>query len=58
MGGIGAAVGGFAGALLFESAGAQGMYLILFFFVTLVLVSANLIRRALPPELERIPLSQ
>jgi len=55
MGGIGAAVGGFAGGLLFEQVGAKGMYLVLFFFVTLVLVSVGLLRRALPPEPERVP---
>ena len=55
-GGVGAAVGGFAGGLLFESMGAKGMYLILFVFVALVLVSVGLIRRALPPEPESVPL--
>ncbi len=52
MGGIGTAVGGFAGGLLFERMGAKGMYLVLFIFVALVLVSVSLVRRILPPEQE------
>jgi PPP family 3-phenylpropionic acid transporter len=55
-GGIGAAVGGFAGGLLFESMGAKGMYLVFCIFLALVLVFASLVRRALPPELESVPL--
>ena len=55
-GGIGAAVGGFAGGLLYEGMGAKGMYFALFVFVGLVLVLVSLIRRALPPELESVPL--
>ena len=57
IGGVGAAVGGFAGGLLFESMGAKGMYLVLFVFVALVLVSVSLVRRALPPEQEPAPLA-
>ena len=55
-GGIGAAVGGFAGGLLYEGMGAKSMYLALAVFVGLILVLVSLIRRALPPELERVPL--
>jgi PPP family 3-phenylpropionic acid transporter len=55
MGGIGAAVGGFAGGILFESLGARGLYLVLFVFLAVVLVVVSLVRRALPPELEREP---
>jgi PPP family 3-phenylpropionic acid transporter len=57
MGGIGSAVGGFAGGLLFESMGAKGMYLILCIFVALVLVIVSLVRRTLPPEQESVPLA-
>jgi MFS family permease len=49
MGGIGSAVGGFAGGLLSESMGARGMYFVLI-FVALILVFAGLVRRTLPPE--------
>jgi PPP family 3-phenylpropionic acid transporter len=52
LGGIGAAVGGFAGGLLFESQGAKGMYLVFFVFVALVLVFVSLVHRMLPPEKE------
>jgi PPP family 3-phenylpropionic acid transporter len=55
-GGIGSAVGGFAGGLLFESMGAKGMYLVFCIFVALVLVLVSLVRRALPPEQESVPL--
>jgi PPP family 3-phenylpropionic acid transporter len=58
MGGIGAAIGGFVGGLLFESMGAKGMYLVFCIFVALVLVFAGLVRRALPPEQEHVPLAQ
>ncbi len=57
MGGIGAALGAFAGGLLFESVGAKGMYLVLCVFVVFVLVFASLVRRALPPEQESVPLT-
>lgn len=57
MGGIGSAVGGFAGGLLFESMGAKGMYLIACIFVALVLVFVSLVRRTLPPEQESVPLT-
>ncbi|MFP4393789.1 MAG: MFS transporter [Anaerolineales bacterium] len=50
MGGIGSAVGGFVGGLLFEHAGARGMYLIFSIFVALVLVLVSLLHRVLPPE--------
>ncbi len=57
-GGIGSAVGGFAGGLLLDSVGAKGMYLVFFVFAALVLVLVSLVRRALEPEPERVPLSQ
>jgi MFS transporter, PPP family, 3-phenylpropionic acid transporter len=50
MGGIGSAVGGFAGGVLFERMGAKGMYLSFCVFVALVLVFVSIVRRALPPE--------
>jgi len=50
MGGIGAAIGGFVGGLLFERLGPKGMYLVFFAFVALVLGFVSLIRRILPPE--------
>jgi MFS family permease len=53
-GGIGAAVGGFAGGLLIEGMGAKGMYLIFCVFVIIVLIVVSLIRRALPPEKEDV----
>lgn len=46
-GAIGAAVGGFAGGLLFESVGAKGMYLVFSIFVAIVLVLVTVVRRAL-----------
>ena len=58
MGGIGAAVGGFMGGVLFESMGAKGMYFSFSIFVTLVLLIVRLVRRILPPEQERVPLPQ
>jgi PPP family 3-phenylpropionic acid transporter len=57
LGGIGSAVGGFIGGLLFEGVGARGMYLVIFLFVTLVLVFVSLVRRALPSEQESMPLA-
>jgi PPP family 3-phenylpropionic acid transporter len=57
LGGIGGAVGGFAGGVLFERWGAKEMYLVLFIFVTIVLVVVSLVRRALPAEPESVPLS-
>jgi PPP family 3-phenylpropionic acid transporter len=58
MGGIGSAVGGFTGGLLFERLGAKGMYLIFCIFVALVLVVVSLVRRILPPEKEIVPQPQ
>lgn len=49
-GGIGAALGGFAGGLLFESLGAQGMYLAFGTFVFIVLVVVGAIQRVLSPK--------
>ena len=57
LGGIGAAVGGFVGSLLFEGLGAKGMYLVFSLFVVVVLVVVSLKKRALPPEDERAPLT-
>lgn len=54
MGGIGSAVGGFVGGLLFERLGARGMYLTLSIFVAFVLVFVSLLRRLLPPEKDAI----
>lgn len=53
-GGLGSAVGGFVGGLLFEGLGAQGMYFVIFLFITLVLVTVSLIHRMLPPEKENL----
>jgi PPP family 3-phenylpropionic acid transporter len=53
--GIGSAIGGFAGGLLFESLGAKGMYLAFCIFVSIVLVAVSLIHRSLPLEEENIP---
>jgi PPP family 3-phenylpropionic acid transporter len=50
MGGVGAAVGGFMGGLLFESVGAKGMYLVFFSLVAFILVFVSLVHRMLPPE--------
>jgi PPP family 3-phenylpropionic acid transporter len=47
MGGIGSAVGGFAGGVLFERLGAKGMYSILCVLIVLVLVFVQLVRRTL-----------
>jgi MFS family permease len=58
MGGIGSAVGGFAGGLLFESMGAKGMYLVLCIFVAFVLGFVSLVRRTLPPEQESVSLAR
>ena len=49
-GGIGAALGGFVGGLLFESLGAQGMYLAFGTFVFIVLVVVGAIQRVLLPK--------
>jgi PPP family 3-phenylpropionic acid transporter len=49
-GGIGSAIGGFAGGLLFESVGARGMYLVLCILMVLVLVFVGLVRRTLALE--------
>jgi hypothetical protein len=49
-------IGGFTGGLLFDSLRAKRIYLV-FCFVILVLVVVSLIRRALPPEDERVPLT-
>lgn len=54
MGGVGSAIGGFAGGLLFEAMGAKGMYLVFFLFVAIVLVLVSLIHRVLPPEKETV----
>ncbi len=56
-GAIGAAVGGFAGGLLFESLGAKGMYLVFSLFVTVVLVLVSVVRRSLPITTGNLPLS-
>ena len=58
MGGVGAAIGGFMGGILFESMGAKGMYLSFSIFVIVVLLVVNLVRRILPPETETLHLSQ
>jgi PPP family 3-phenylpropionic acid transporter len=55
MGGVGAAIGAFAGGLLIESIGAKGMYFVFCVFLALSLVVISLINRALPPEPERAP---
>jgi PPP family 3-phenylpropionic acid transporter len=51
-GGIGSAIGGFAGGLLFESIGSKGMYFTLCTLLVLVLVFVHLVRRTLSPEEE------
>jgi len=56
-GGVGAAIGGFFGGLMIESLGAKGMYLVFGGFLIIVLVIVSLIRHALPPEKERVPVT-
>jgi uncharacterized membrane protein YfcA len=58
MGGVGAAIGGFMGGILFESMGAKGMYLSFSIFVIVILLVVNLVRRILPPETESLHLAQ
>ena len=58
LGGIGAAVGGFLGGLLFEGMGPRGMYWIFWFFVSVILVFVSIVRRTLPPEKGPEPLPQ
>lgn len=55
-GGIGSAVGGYVGGLLFESLGAKGMYLAFFIFVAIVLVVVSAVRRAEHAEQVNEPL--
>ena len=50
MGGIGAAVGGFAGGILFEQLGAKGMYLVFSLIVVVILAIVAVIKRVLPTE--------
>ena len=57
-GGIGSAIGGFAGGLLFESVGARGMYLVLCILMVLVLVFVGLVRRTLAPEQKSVSAAQ
>ena len=45
LGGVGAAVGGLAGGLLFESLGAKGMYLVFSVFILLVLAVVGFAKR-------------
>ena len=53
--GIGSAVGGFVGGILFDRLGARGMYFAFFVFITIILIIVSLIRRALPPEEKPAP---
>ena len=53
-GGIGSAIGGFAGGLLFERLGAKGMYLVLCTLIVLVLVFVHFVRRTLVPDQESV----
>jgi len=48
--GIGSAIGGFIGGILFEGIGAKGMYLSFAIFVAIVLVVVSIVRQFLPPE--------
>ena len=48
LGGIGAAFGGFAGGLLFDSLGAKGMYFVFAIFVLIILAVVILLKRSLP----------
>lgn len=56
-GGIGAAIGGFLGGPLIESIGANHMYLGFGFMVAFVVIFVSLMRRILPPEKVREPLT-
>lgn len=48
--GVGSAVGGFAGGVLFDRLGPRGMYLVFSIFITFILLFVSLLRRILPPE--------
>lgn len=52
LGGIGSALGGFVGGLLFDGIGPRGMYVVFAVFIVLVLLFVTVVRRALPPEQE------
>ena len=53
--GIGSAMGGFVGGILFDRLGARGMHFAFFVFITIILIIVSLIRRALPPEEKPAP---
>jgi PPP family 3-phenylpropionic acid transporter len=48
--GVGTAIGGFTGGLLFDTLGPRRMYLVFAVFLAAVLAAAALVRRLLPPE--------
>lgn len=54
--GVGAAIGGFLGGLLFDAIGAKGMYFSFGIFIILVIVIVSLIRAMLPAEAGSTPL--
>ena len=57
-GGIGAAIGGFAGGLLFDNLGAKEMYMVFCLFTILVVLFVTLLNRRLPPQQEQAPAQQ
>ncbi|MCA9983396.1 MAG: MFS transporter [Anaerolineales bacterium] len=52
-GAIGSAIGGFVGGLLFDSLGANDMYLAFGLFVSMVLLGVSLVRHALPSAISK-----
>ena len=57
-GGVGSAIGGFIGGVLFENIGAKGMYLSFGVFVGVVMVMVMIVHRLLPAEQEVTPATQ